>query len=109
MEKTAAAKHSAAYRARKNAEKNKLGIERLSIDVPVGINKKLRKLMKDHGFDNRQELYQTMVLYLVDAAHDEAKRILTPAPSGFVVTEKLARQLIEAGMAEVNSEADCEG
>jgi hypothetical protein len=39
-----------------------------------------------------QELYQTMVLYLVDVPADEAKRILTPAPSGFVVTRKLARQ-----------------
>jgi hypothetical protein len=106
MEKTAAAKHSAAYRARKKAEKNKLGIEKLSVDVPLGINKKLRQLMKTHGFDNRQELYQTMVLYLVDASPDEAKRILTPAPSGFVVTEKLARQLRELGMAEDDPDAD---
>jgi hypothetical protein len=106
MEKTAAAKHSAAYRARKNAEKDKLGIEKLSVDVPLGINKKLRQLMKTHGFDNRQELYQTMVLYLVDASPDEAKRILAPAPSGFVVTEKLARQLRELGMAEDAPDAD---
>ena len=106
MEKSPAAKHSAAYRARKNAEKDKLGIEKLSVAVPIGINKKLRQLMKAHGFDNRQELYQTMVLYLVDAPHDEAKRILTPAPSGFVITEKLARQLIEAGMAETQVEDD---
>lgn len=106
MEKSAAAKHSAAYRARKKTEKDKLGIERLSVDVPIGINKKLRQLMKAHGLDNRQELYQTAVLYLVDAPADEAKRILTPAPSGFVVTEKLARQLRELGMAEADPDAD---
>lgn len=45
-----------------------------------------------------------MVLYLVEAPADEAKRILTPAPSGFVITQRLARQLKEAGLAEPDSD-----
>ncbi|GEM_PF-3976573 len=38
MEKSAAAKHSADYRARLKADKEKLGIETLKVEVPIGIN-----------------------------------------------------------------------
>ncbi|OQR30290.1 hypothetical protein BWR59_17185 [Pseudomonas sp. Bc-h] len=108
MEKTAAAKHSADYRARQKAEKQKLGVEILKVAVPVGINRHLQKLMKAHGFKNKQELYQTVVLSLVGAEPDEAKRMLTLPPSGFVVTEKLARQLKELGMADPDPDADAD-
>lgn len=106
MEKTAAAKHSADYRARLKAEKNRMGIETFKVEVPVGINKKLLQLMKSHGFENRQELYQTIVLYLVNAPATEAARILTPAPSGFVVTQKLARQLQDFAMSNSSLDED---
>lgn len=106
MEKTAAAKHSADYRARQKAKKQELGVEILKVTVPIGINRQLQKLMKSHGFNNRQELYQTMVLSLVSAPPEDAARMLKLPPSGFVVTEELARQLKELGMAEPNPDAD---
>jgi len=62
--------------------------------------------MRAHGFDNRQELYQTMVLYLADAPADEVGRVLTPAASGFVMTKEQARQLKHLGMAERDTNAD---
>lgn len=50
MEKTAAAKHSADYRRRQKEEKEKLGIETLEIDAPVGTRSGMSVAMKDHDY-----------------------------------------------------------
>lgn len=106
MEKTAAAKHAAAYRLRQKEKRNQLGIATVTIEVAQGIAAQLPDFLKLHGFDNAQELYQTLVLYVLRAPAEEAARMLTPHTSGFVITENMTRQLDEAGLAEVDPDAD---
>ncbi|WP_455913056.1 hypothetical protein [Pseudomonas syringae] len=106
MEKTAAAKHAAAYRLRQKEKKNQLGIATVTIEVAQGIAAQLPDFLKLHGFGNAQELYQTLVLYVLRAPAEEAARILTPHTSGHVITENMTRQLRAAGLAKVDPDAD---
>lgn len=106
MEQTAAAKHAAAYRLRQKQKKAELGIATVTIEVAKGIAAQLPEFLKQHGFDNAQELCQTLVLYVLRAPEEEAARILKPHTSGFVITEEMMRQLEAAALAEENSEAD---
>lgn len=108
MEQTAAAKHAAAYRLRQKQKKAELGIATVTIEVAQGIAAQLPEFLKLHGFDNAQELYQTLVLYVLRAPPEEASRILKPHTSGFVVSEELTRKLKSAGMAEADPIADDE-
>jgi hypothetical protein len=106
MEKTGAAKHSAAYRLRQKEKKAQLGIEKLTIDVAQGIAAQLPDFLKLHGFENPQELYQTLILYALRAPDKEAARILKPYTSGFEITEKMTRHLVAAGLAESYADED---
>jgi hypothetical protein len=106
MEQTAAAKHAAAYRQRQKEKKAQLGIATVTIEVAQGIAAQLPEFLKQHGFDNAQELYQTLVLYVLRAPAEEAARILTPHTSGFVITENMMRHLEAAGLAEVDPHPD---
>lgn len=107
MEKTAAAKHSAAYRERQNAAKAKLGIEAMKIEAPAGTRSGMSTAMKDHGYSQIQELWQDLALsFLASPLEEQARRLRKPDASAFVVTPRLARQLKELGMAEVDPDAD---
>ncbi len=107
MEKTAAAKHSADYRRRQKEEKEKLGIESLEVDVPVGTRSGMTLAMKDHGYKQIQELWQDLALSFLAAPREEqARRLRRPSASDFVVTPRLARQLRAAGKAQVDPDAD---
>lgn len=106
MEQTAAAKHAAAYRLRQKEKKAQLGIATVTIEVAQGIAAQLPEFLKLHDFDNAQELYQTMVLYVLRAPAEEAARILKPHTSGFVITESMTRKLKAAGLAEADPYAD---
>ncbi|MFP3922344.1 hypothetical protein [Pseudomonas sp. W5-36] len=107
MEKTAAAKHSADYRRRQKEEKEKLGIETLEVDAPLGTRSGMTVAMKDHGYKQIQELWQDLALSFLAAPREEqARRLRKPNASDFVVTPSLARQLKAAGMAQVDPDAD---
>ena len=106
MEQTAAAKHAAAYRARQKEKKAQLGIATVTIEVAQGIAAQLPDFLKLHGFDNAQELYQTLVLYVLRATVEEAELVLRPHASGFKITERMIRHLRAAGMEEADPDED---
>jgi hypothetical protein len=93
MEKTAAAKHSAAYRERQNAAKAKLGIETQKIETSAGTRSGMKTAMKDDGYSQIQELWQDLALsFLASPRKEQARRLRKPDTSAFVVTPRLARQ-----------------
>jgi len=104
MEKTAAAKHSADYRERQNAEKARLGIETLKVDMPIGVKSGLATAMKDHGYSQLQELWQDLALSFLSMPHEEqARRLRKPDASAFVITSKLARQYVDKARTELRA------
>lgn len=102
MEKTAAAKHSADYRARQNAEKAKLAIETLKVDMPIGVRSGLITAMADHGYSQLQELWQDLALSFLSMPREEqARRLKKPDAPAFVITQKLSRQFDTESQREI--------
>lgn len=108
-EKTGAAKHAATYRANKKAEAQRLGIERIPVDLPAAIRKKIGEVMKRHGYSQLQELWQDLAISLIAADPEEqARRLKRPDASAFEITPKLARQFDKASRTELKRDPGCE-
>jgi len=101
-QKTGAAKHSADYREREKKKAEKLGIEDVTITMPAGIKKALSAEIKRHGYKQVQELWQDMALsWIAQDPEERARRLERPDAPAFYISPKLARQFIEASMAEL--------
>jgi len=93
-ETTSAARHSKAYRERKKQKSVDLGVKHLSVEVAVGVEQRLQRVMADHGFKQFEELFQTLALNLAEAPADLADKMLKrPSASEFKIKPKHARQL----------------
>ena len=102
MEKTAAAKHSAAYRERQAELKSKMRIETLKIEAPASVRSGMNTAMAEHEYSQVQELWQDLALsFLASPREEQARRLRKPDSSAFVVTPKLARQYEEKARAEL--------
>lgn len=109
MEKSAAAKHSAAYRDRQNAIKAKMGIEVLKVETTAGTRSGMKTAMKEHGYKQIQELWQDLALSFLSMPHEEQKRRLKkPDASAFVITPRLARQFEKESRRELSSDSEGE-
>ena len=101
-EKTAAARHSADYRAREKAKAEKLGIEDVTITMPAGIKTAITAELKRHGYQQVQELWQDMALsWIAQDPEERARRLERPDAPAFYISPKLARQFESASMAEI--------
>jgi hypothetical protein len=109
MEKTAAAKHAADYRARKKEASKRLGIESITIETAQGVRSGMNIAMVDHGYSQIQELWQDMALSFLAMPRDEqARRLKKPNASAFVITEKLSRQFEKESRREAERDSDIE-
>ncbi|MFG0499659.1 hypothetical protein ACF8MH_20365 [Pseudomonas sp. YQ_13] len=101
-EKTGVAKHSADYRARKKAEAKKLGIEKVFFNMPEGIKAALSSEIERLGYEQVQELWQDLAIsWIAQEPEERARRLERPDAPAFYISQKLARQFIEASMAEL--------
>jgi chemotaxis methyl-accepting protein methylase len=91
-----AAQASKEYRERQKMKYEALGVKQISIDVAAGVEARLAQLMVDHGFEQFEELFQTLTLNLSTAPDDlVASMLKRPDASSFQVKTKHARQLRE--------------
>lgn len=101
------AKHSADYRQRQKEQAERLGIETLAINVPLGVKKALQADMKRHGYSQLQELWQDLALSWIAADPDErARRLKRPDAPAFEITENLARKFENATKAELSRDPE---
>jgi len=101
-EKTAAARHSADYRARQKKQAAKLGIEKMFFNMPEGIKAAMAAEIDRHGYDQVQELWQDLALSWISQDPEErARRLERPDAPAFYISPKLARQFEEASMTEL--------
>lgn len=102
MEKSAAAQHSKAYRERKNAEAERLGIEKLTIETARGVRAAMTAAAKAHGYSQVQELWQDLALaFLAAQPSVQAARLKKPGAPAFQITPKLARHFEKESRAEL--------
>ncbi|MFL1386649.1 hypothetical protein ACI77F_03140 [Pseudomonas tritici] len=83
----------------KSAEKNAaLGVEKFTIEVAGVFKTDLKRLMKQHGFNNQQEVFQNLLRNVIAAEFETAAQMLRCVTTPFVVTEKVSQIIRAAGL-----------
>lgn len=83
----------------KAAEKNAaLGVEKFTVEVAGVFKADLRRLMKQHGFNNQQEVFQNLLRNVIAADFETASQMLRCVTTPFVVTEKVSQVIRAAGL-----------
>lgn len=75
-----------------------LGVEKFTIEVAGIFKADLKRLMKQHSFNNQQEVHQTLLRNVIAADFETAAKMLKCVTTPFVVTEKVSRLIREAGL-----------
>ena len=89
----------------KSAEKDAaLGIGKFQIEVAGVFNPDLKRVMKEHGINNQQDIHQRLLINLINADFETASRMLACVTTPFVVSEKVSRIIRAAGMKSLADE-----
>lgn len=75
-----------------------LGVERFTVEVAGVFKPDLKRIMKAHGFNNQQEVYQNLLRNLIAADFETQAKMLQCVTTPFVVSEKVSRLIEAAGM-----------
>ncbi|PWK42260.1 hypothetical protein [Pseudomonas sp. OV226] len=98
QEPTAEAIKQRKKREKDAAKKAALGIERFTVDVAGVFKPDIKRLMKEHGFNNQQEVYQNLLRNVIAADFETAARMLRCVTTPYEPSEKVLRQLRDAGL-----------
>ena len=88
-------------REKKAADDAKKGIGRFQVEVAGVFMSDLKRLMKDHGFNNQQEVHQNLLRNVIAADFDTAAQMLRCVTTPYVITEKVSRAFQDESLAEV--------
>jgi chemotaxis methyl-accepting protein methylase len=89
----------------KAAEKNAaLGVEKFTVEVAGVFKADLKRLMKQHGFNNQQEVFQNLLRNVIAADFETAAQMLKCVTTHFVVTEKVSQLIRAAGLKSLNDD-----
>lgn len=97
-ELTAEAKKQRRKREKAAAKDAALGVEKFTIEVAGIFKADLKRLMKQHGFNNQQEVHQTLLRNVIAADFETAAQMLKCVTTPFVVTEKVSQLIRAAGL-----------
>lgn len=78
-----------------------LGVEKFTVEVAGVFKPDLKKVMKDHGFNNQQEVYQNLLRNLIAADFETQARMLRDVATPYEISEKVSRAFYEKSMAEI--------
>jgi len=91
-------------RAKKAEDDAKKGVGVFKVEVAGVFMPDLKRLMKEHGFNNQQEVYQNLLRNVIAANFDSAAQMLHCVTTPFVVSEKVSRILREAGLKSLEDD-----
>jgi hypothetical protein len=92
QEPTAEAIKQRKKREKKAADDTKKGIGRFQVEVAGVFMPDLKRLMKEHGFNNQQEVYQNLLRNVIAANFETAAQMLKCVTTPFVFTEKVSHE-----------------
>jgi hypothetical protein len=78
-----------------------LGVEKFTVEVGGVFKPDLKRVMKAHGINNQQEVYQLLLMNLIAADFETQAKMLRCVTTPFVVTEKVSRIIQAAGMKSI--------
>ena len=83
----------------KAAEKDAaLGVEKFTVEVAGVFKADLKRLMKQHGFNNQQEVFQNLLRNVIAGDFETQTQMLKCVTTPFVVTEKVSQIIKAAGL-----------
>lgn len=103
-ELTAEAKKQRRKREKAAAKDAALGVEKFTVEVAGVFKADLKRLMKQHGFNNQQEVHQTLLRNVIAADFETAAQMLKCVTTPFVVTEKVSQLLRAAGLKSLEDD-----
>ncbi|MGU9811847.1 hypothetical protein [Pseudomonas sp. LF052] len=81
-----------------------LGVEKFTVEVAGVFKADLKRLMKQHGFNNQQEVFQNLLRNVIAADFETAAQMLKCVTTPFVVTEKVSRLIQAAGLKSLDED-----
>lgn len=78
-----------------------LGVEKFTVEVAGVFKPDLKRLMKQHGFNNQQEVYQNLLRNVIAADFVTAAQMLKCVTTPYEITEKVSCAFHEQSMAEL--------
>jgi hypothetical protein len=75
-----------------------LGVEKFTVEVAGVFKPDLKAVMKAHGINNQQEVYQLLLMNLIAADFETQAQMLKCVTTPFVISEKVSRLIEAAGM-----------
>lgn len=85
-------------REKANEKNAALGVEKFTVEVAGVFKADLKRLMKQHGFNNQQEVFQNLLRNVIAADFETAAQMLKCVTTPFVVTEKVSEIIKAAGL-----------
>ena len=98
QEPTAEALKQRRKREKAAAKDAALGVEKFTVEVAGVFKADLNRLMKQHGFNNQQEVFQNLLRNVIAADFETAAQMLKCVTTPFVVTEKVSQIIKAAGL-----------
>lgn len=103
-ELTAEAKKQRRKRERANEKNAALGVEKFTVEVAGVFKADIKRLMKQHGFNNQQEVFQNLLRNVIAADFETAAQMLKCVTTPFVVTEKVSQIIRAAGLKSLDDD-----
>ncbi|CAI8932399.1 hypothetical protein [Pseudomonas serboccidentalis] len=75
-----------------------LGVEKFTVEVAGVFKPDLKKVMKDHSFNNQQEIHQNLIRNLIAADFETQAWMLRSVTTPYEPSEKVLRDLRNAGL-----------
>jgi hypothetical protein len=102
QELTAEAIKQRKKREKKAADDAKKGIGRFQVEIAGVFMTDLKRLMREHDFNNQQEVYQNLLRNVIAADFETAARMLRCVTTPYEPSEKVSRSFQELSMAELS-------
>jgi len=103
-ELTAEAKKQRRKREKANEKNAAFGVEKFTVEVAGVFKAVLKRLMKQHGFNNQQEVFQNLLLNVIAADFETAVKMLEGVNTPYVVTERVSQLLRAAGFKSLKDD-----
>lgn len=81
-----------------------LGVEKFTVEVAGVFKADLKRLMKQHGFNNQQEVFQNLLRNVIAADFETAAQMLRCVTTPFVVTERVSQLIRAAGLNSLDDD-----
>lgn len=104
QEPTAEAIKQRKKREKKAADDAAKGIGRFSVEVAGVFMSDLKRLMKEHGFNNQQEVYQNLLRNVIAADFATAAQMLQCVTTPYEPSEKVSRAFYDQSMLMIQQE-----